>query len=91
MIPLIFPASLPKLTRPSLLEYLRVTEISAGCRALTSISADLAAPEIREWVTGTVSPAYMERCRTSSVGSLDGTELVRLIQAYHDMDYFKHT
>lgn len=33
----------------------------------------------------------MERCRTSSVGSLDGTELVRLIQAYHDMDYFKQT
>ncbi|KAK1829073.1 hypothetical protein QBC39DRAFT_384454 [Podospora conica] len=75
----------------SLLEHLRLVKISAGCHALVSIvslSADLA-PEMRHWITGTVTPVYLERCRAGPVGSLDGTELVRLIQAYHDTDCFK--
>lgn len=80
------------LTRPSLLEYLGVLEISNGCDALTSISADLkSAQQIRDWVTEVASPAYMKRCRVHPVRPRDGIGLVRLIQAYHDTEYFRQT
>lgn len=80
------------LTRPSLLEYLGVLEISNGCDALTSISADLkSAQQIRDWVTEVASPAYMKRCRVHPVRPRDGIGLLRLIQAYHDTEYFRQT
>lgn len=66
--------------------------MSNGCDALTSISADLkSAQQIRDWVTEVASPAYMKRCRVHPVRSRDGIGLVRLIQAYHDTDYFRQT
>ncbi|KAK1829067.1 hypothetical protein QBC39DRAFT_138917 [Podospora conica] len=72
-------------------KYLQVLKLTVGCRTLASIGADQV-PEIRNWIAGRAIPVIIKRYLASPVGSQDGIELVRLVQAYHNnTEYFEET